>query len=113
MGRFDRTGGKHDPRPILGCQFVYVRFGYPMDLCHAVGDAREIYRRKAWPSWFVRSGSAGECSGGLRWDERLGTGVVAVSPVVTSVVGRNNCGCLDDLFYLCTGVADALGNRVA
>jgi hypothetical protein len=40
----------------------------------------------------------------------LGSGGVAVSPVVTSVAGRNNCGCLDDLFYLCTGVADALGN---
>jgi hypothetical protein len=39
-------------------------------------------------------------------------GVTAVSPVVTSVAGRNNCGCLDDLFYLCTGVADALGNSI-
>jgi hypothetical protein len=69
------------------------------------------YRRKAWPSWFVRSGSAGECSGGLRWDERSSVLVVLLlSPVVTSVAGRNNCGCLDDLFYLCTGVADALGN---
>jgi hypothetical protein len=36
--------------------------------------------------------------------------VLLLSPVVTSVAGRNNCGCLDDLFYLCTGVADALGN---
>jgi hypothetical protein len=36
--------------------------------------------------------------------------VLLLSPVVTSVAWRNNCGCLDDLFYLCTGVADALGN---
>jgi hypothetical protein len=54
---------------------------------------------KRWRMWRVALGRAG-----------LGSGGVAVSPVVTSVAGRNNCGCLDDLFYLCTGVADALGN---
>jgi hypothetical protein len=70
------------------------------------------YRRKRGHPGSCAPGSAGECSGGLRWDEAdsVLSGVAAVSPVVTSVAGRNNCGCLDDLFYLCTGVADALGN---
>jgi hypothetical protein len=56
------------------------------------------YRRKR--------GHPGSCA--LRWRmfrrvalgrAELGSGgVAAVSPVVTSAVGRNNCGCLDDLF---------------
>jgi hypothetical protein len=74
-------------RPILGCQFVYVRF---------LSDGF-MSRRRCPKYWRIseeivailvraRSGSAGECSGGLRWNE-LGTGgVAAVSPVVTSAV---------------------------
>jgi hypothetical protein len=79
----------------------------------AVGDAGKYWRISEssshpgfdtlWKRWRmcrkVALGRAGLGTGG---------GVAAVSPVVTIVAWRNNCGCLDDLFYLCTGVADAL-----
>jgi hypothetical protein len=84
-----------------------------MDLCHAVGDARKYWRiseevailvRALWKRWrMFRRVALGRA-------ELVSGGVAAVSPVVTSVAWRNNCGCLDDLFFICTGVADALGN---
>jgi hypothetical protein len=68
------------------------------------------YRRKAWPSWFVALEALANVQGVALGRAGSVLVVLLLSPVVTSVAGRNNCGCLDDLFYLCTGVADALGN---
>jgi hypothetical protein len=82
-----------------------------MDLCHAVGDAREIpdiggsvaiLVRALWKRW--------------RMFRRVALGradsvwcVAAVSPVVTSVAGEI-ADVLMTCLFVCTGVADALGN---
>jgi hypothetical protein len=86
-----------------------------MDLCHAVGDARKYWRiSEETLAILVRAleALANVQEGCVGTSGLVSGGVTAVSPVVTSVAGRNNCGCLDDLFYLCTGVADALGNSI-
>jgi hypothetical protein len=59
-------------------------------------------RRKAWLSWFVRSGATGYPGG------HIGTTGLLLSALATVVsgshccFGRNNCEYLDDQFQLCT-----------
>jgi hypothetical protein len=74
---------------------------YPMVLGGAVSDAlgnTGECRRKAWPSWFMRSGSAAECPRGARWDGlgSLPSVWLLCGPWWPLSLGRNNCECLDD-----------------
>jgi hypothetical protein len=95
-----RIGGNMTDR--LGCQFVYVAVLVIHGFMSRRRRCREILAdiggkailvRALWKRWrMFRRVALGRAE--------LGSGgVAAVSPVVTSVVGRNNCGCLDDLFF--------------
>jgi hypothetical protein len=93
-------------RPILGCQFVYVavlvdgfmsRRRRCQEILADIGGVA-ILVRALWKRWRMFRRLLGRA-------ELVSGGVAAVSPVVTSVAWRNNCGCLDDLFFICTGVA--------
>jgi hypothetical protein len=60
-------------------------------------------RRKAWPSWFVRSESATGCPGGACLDELgslLSAAWLLCGPWWPLLLGRNNCRGLDDQFVI-------------
>jgi hypothetical protein len=92
-------------RSGFGYRWIYVTPS-------ACGNTGGYRRKRGHPGSYALEALA-NVQEGLRWDERNSPQFwwCCCCVVVTSVAGRNNCGCLDDLFYLCTGVADALGNN--
>jgi hypothetical protein len=106
-----RTGGEYNPATSFEVwQCVYVHDGLLMyNGCkwycrRCLGNTGE-YRRRAWPSWFVRTESAAGCPGGARLDE-LGSLLSAwllCGPCGGHCCLGDNCGGLDDYFVIAHG----------